>query len=529
MTEPQKMSDVIKMTKLCNKCKKTSTFSCSRCEDGYCSVLCQQVDWQRHRYLCFPMPPLILNDNHISDKLEVKDGKSKLNKDISVIENQFPRIMFTEEYVKEMFSESEKIFNEGSVKSILSDEETKLLDEARAKFFNKIPIGTITPVEPLKTVTPVAPHVAVTAVDPPQSVVEADPVVKLISVKQHTVTPAVQPIVTPVVQPIVTPVVQPIVTPVVQPIVTPVVQPIVTPVVQPIVTPVVQPIVTPVVQPIVTPAAQPTITPVKPPVSIPQGITPAVMIKTPTMVTQGITPAVMAETPVSDTQAAGKVEIELRSFSKLIESPVVTVKSPVHVDHEVSEQPKEESLTSASQLDQSNSKTKRFFQRDITYHKWPERKHIKVRLLSQIHTKNFTIVEDIPLYDQHCNKIIEDIANYIKATDETSYSPLSEELVLAKFEGDFYRAVVLGSDIETETYTVLYLDYGNINNVEAGDMVKFPEFLLEAEVFPLICHVKNYPETLSPKTAEILLTGKITIDEFKLVAVGNCIVHFFGI
>ncbi|CAO1358548.1 unnamed protein product [Diamesa tonsa] len=501
------MSDVIKMTKLCNKCKKASTFSCSRCEDGYCSVLCQQVDWQRHRYLCFPMPPLILNDNHISDKLEVKDGKSKLNKDISAIENQFPRVMFTEESVKEMFSESEKIFNEGSVKSILSDEETKFLDEARAKFFKKIPIGAITPIETLKvTVTPVVPHVSVTAVDPPQSVVQADPVVKLISVKQPSVTPGVQHPFTPGVQ-----------------------HPV-TPAVQSIVTPVVQPIVTPAVQPIVTPAVQPIVTPVKPPVSIPQGITPAVMIKTPTMVTQGVTPAVMVETPVSDTQeATRKVEIDLRSSSKLIESPVVTVKSPVHVDHEVSEQPKEESLTSASQLDQSNSKTKRFFQRDITYHKWPERKHIKVRLLSQIHTKNFTIVEDIPLYDQHCNKIIEDIANYIKATDETSYSPLSEELVLAKFEGDFYRAVVLGSDIETETYTVLYLDYGNINNVEAGDMVKFPEFLLEAEVFPLICHVKNYPETLSPKTAEILLTGKITIDEFKLVAVGNCIVHFFGI
>ena len=67
----------------------------------------------------------------------------------------------------------------------------------------------------------------------------------------------------------------------------------------------------------------------------------------------------------------------------------------------------------------------------------------------------------------------------------------TEELVLAKFEGDFYRAVVLGSEIDTKTYTVLYLDYGNITEVKEVDMIKFPEFLLEAEVFPLICHVKS--------------------------------------
>lgn len=65
----------------------------------------------------------------------------------------------------------------------------------------------------------------------------------------------------------------------------------------------------------------------------------------------------------------------------------------------------------------------------------------------------------------------------------------SEELVLAKFDGDYYRAIVLGR--EMATYSVLYLDYGNINDVKVEEMIRFPRFLLDMEVFPVVCFVES--------------------------------------
>ncbi|XP_063701749.1 uncharacterized protein LOC134831845 isoform X2 [Culicoides brevitarsis] len=43
----------------CNFCKTPSVFVCSRCYDTYCSIKCQQEDWQTHRYICMPFPKLI--------------------------------------------------------------------------------------------------------------------------------------------------------------------------------------------------------------------------------------------------------------------------------------------------------------------------------------------------------------------------------------------------------------------------------------------------------------------------------------
>nr|XP_014097509.1 uncharacterized protein LOC106622755 [Bactrocera oleae] len=44
---------------LCTLCHRKAEWSCERCVDLYCSMECQKKDWQRHRYICFPMPSLV--------------------------------------------------------------------------------------------------------------------------------------------------------------------------------------------------------------------------------------------------------------------------------------------------------------------------------------------------------------------------------------------------------------------------------------------------------------------------------------
>ncbi|KAH8232264.1 hypothetical protein KR032_003056, partial [Drosophila birchii] len=43
----------------CVLCAVVAERACQRCGDFYCSQDCQLKDWQRHRYICFPMPALV--------------------------------------------------------------------------------------------------------------------------------------------------------------------------------------------------------------------------------------------------------------------------------------------------------------------------------------------------------------------------------------------------------------------------------------------------------------------------------------
>ncbi|XP_022209494.2 uncharacterized protein LOC111065570 [Drosophila obscura] len=44
----------------CVLCAVVAERVCQRCGDFYCSKECQIMDWQRHRYICFPMPALVM-------------------------------------------------------------------------------------------------------------------------------------------------------------------------------------------------------------------------------------------------------------------------------------------------------------------------------------------------------------------------------------------------------------------------------------------------------------------------------------
>lgn len=44
----------------CFVCNKNYNFTCSRCGEFYCSKQCQSVDWPDHKYVCFTMPDLIM-------------------------------------------------------------------------------------------------------------------------------------------------------------------------------------------------------------------------------------------------------------------------------------------------------------------------------------------------------------------------------------------------------------------------------------------------------------------------------------
>ncbi|KAL7727324.1 hypothetical protein ACLKA6_008608 [Drosophila palustris] len=43
----------------CVVCGNSSDLNCQRCGESYCNDVCQRKDWQRHKYFCSVMPPLV--------------------------------------------------------------------------------------------------------------------------------------------------------------------------------------------------------------------------------------------------------------------------------------------------------------------------------------------------------------------------------------------------------------------------------------------------------------------------------------
>ncbi|KAH8283975.1 hypothetical protein KR054_006289, partial [Drosophila jambulina] len=57
----------------CVLCAVVAERVCQRCGDFYCSKECQLQDWQRHRYICFPLPALVYPKSfsvHLSESSE---------------------------------------------------------------------------------------------------------------------------------------------------------------------------------------------------------------------------------------------------------------------------------------------------------------------------------------------------------------------------------------------------------------------------------------------------------------------------
>ncbi|KAG5681095.1 hypothetical protein PVAND_010561 [Polypedilum vanderplanki] len=100
--------------------------------------------------------------------------------------------------------------------------------------------------------------------------------------------------------------------------------------------------------------------------------------------------------------------------------------------------------------------------------------------------------------EEYMNHIDENIKKYIEKEKSTSYKPRKNEVVLAKFEGEFYRAVV--EDVkegDPNTYTVFFIDYGNrLKNVKEEDMKCLGSKLKNEMVLHTI-KISNLPKTIT--------------------------------
>ncbi|XP_044746175.1 uncharacterized protein LOC123307802 [Coccinella septempunctata] len=77
----------------------------------------------------------------------------------------------------------------------------------------------------------------------------------------------------------------------------------------------------------------------------------------------------------------------------------------------------------------------------------------------------------------------------IEVNDKEPYEPDDTEMILAFFEGDWYRALVL-EKMENGIYQILFVEYGNIIEVTKNEIRRFPKELKDIPMLGLLCQLK---------------------------------------
>lgn len=110
-------------------------------------------------------------------------------------------------------------------------------------------------------------------------------------------------------------------------------------------------------------------------------------------------------------------------------------------------------------------------------------------------------------------KIGSAIAKFIENSPQTSHKPLKNEVVLANFEGIFYRAVVQ-SKTDEGNFEVSFIDYGNKDTVKQEDMRAISEDLM-FDAFVHAVYFENMPKEITEEFANLLGSGQVTLTNVK--------------
>ncbi|XP_060535989.1 uncharacterized protein LOC132707966 isoform X2 [Cylas formicarius] len=83
-------------------------------------------------------------------------------------------------------------------------------------------------------------------------------------------------------------------------------------------------------------------------------------------------------------------------------------------------------------------------------------------------TETITLISSEPEYEKYLNDLI------ITICDTAPYAPEIYHMCLAKFHDQWYRATVIDVDEEHETFQVLFVDFGNVCDLEMKDLRRLP-------------------------------------------------------
>lgn len=142
----------------------------------------------------------------------------------------------------------------------------------------------------------------------------------------------------------------------------------------------------------------------------------------------------------------------------------------------------------------------RLFYKDLKVVPLPSGTFHAVFLTGDQATKTFAMYEFTERIKGFRETVDKKVAEQAAQDSSTSYKPLNDEIVLAKYEDLYYRAVCL--DSTDEGYSVRYIDYGDLADVKESDIK--PAGQLKFDVLVHSVFLENFPDSITEHAAAVL-------------------------
>lgn len=102
-------------------------------------------------------------------------------------------------------------------------------------------------------------------------------------------------------------------------------------------------------------------------------------------------------------------------------------------------------------------------------------------------------------------KLITEVEVAAKTQPKLTVYPKRQDIVMAPFEGMFYRAMVINSDKASGTVKVGFIDFGNSDEVQFGHMKSLPEELRTHRRLIIMVNLKNLNGEYEPNEVASML------------------------
>jgi hypothetical protein len=139
------------------------------------------------------------------------------------------------------------------------------------------------------------------------------------------------------------------------------------------------------------------------------------------------------------------------------------------------------------------SAPKRIFLSDMTVSELPIGKKTMISIINgDEESKIYCVVKSTPDMQKVIRKIDKSIVECVNNNKTNSYKPQENEMVLAQFEGAYYRGVCKRV-MKNNQYEIYFVDYGNSAIVKDTEIIQF-EAKLKGDLFAVRAHIENIPK-----------------------------------
>lgn len=143
------------------------------------------------------------------------------------------------------------------------------------------------------------------------------------------------------------------------------------------------------------------------------------------------------------------------------------------------------------------------FYSDLTVRDLTPGKHTVNAMNGEPAKKIFYVLEAFEEITDYCTFIESAVAEVVAENKITSYEPEVEEMVLAKFEGNYYRAISTSASKVGDKFLVFFIDYGNLAEVLSSEIIPFSP-KLQMEIILHEVFIENLPVPFNKKAKEII-------------------------